>query len=108
MTIVSILILGSISLADVGDASLPDAKGIVASVAACWERVEFEETDRNEPSSFLCEEEDEDDTFDDAPPAWGDGRDPAVIVREADSPHSGRRPVRVASRSASPTLRMRC
>src|SRR5438067_1182663 len=109
MTIASILILGSISLADAGDTGPPaGSDGFAIRLMACWERADVGRPGRCDSSSFLCEEEDEDDTFDDAPTASGRGHDVAIPSIDDDGRCRGRHPVRVASRSASPTLRLRC
>lgn len=109
MTIASIVILGSISLADAGDAGPPVATVEFAiRPPARWERADFERPGRRNPSSILYEEEDEDDTGDDAPVTSGHGHDVAIPSIDDGGRCRGRHPVRVASRSASPTLRLRC
>ena len=60
------------------------------------------------PPSFLVEEEDEDDSVDEAPLGWAQRPGCASAPDAPAGRLMGLVPVRVASRSAAPTLRLRC
>ena len=117
MTFASIVILGAVLTPGMGDPGLPRPSTAVPAVGpslrrsmaeACWGRGACHDPERVDPSSFLVEEEDEDDTFDDAPLASGHGRDSAAPSIDAAGPCAGRHPAHVPCRSALPTLRLRC
>lgn len=117
MTIASIWIFWSILTPLAGDRGLSrETTDVPAAVfdlfempvEACWDRGDRPDPGRDDPSSFLIEEEDEDDTFDDAPPASGHGRDSAAPPIDAAGPCAGQQPARAPCRSALPTLRLRC
>ena len=117
MTFASILILGAVLTPHMGGPDQSRASTIAAPAGstlvrstfeACWDRGDLPDPGRDDPSSFLWEDEDEDDTFEDAPLASGHGRDSAAPMIGAAGPYAGRLPVRVPCRSALPTLRLRC
>ncbi len=111
MTTASILIFCAVPLLHAGEPSSPRAGGptfLQMPVVVAWNRGSVDGPARDDLSSFLCENEDEDDTFDEVPLASGHGRDSAAPAIDADGPCAGRHPVRISPRSASPPLRLRC
>ncbi len=112
MILAAILMLGSnfAATGDGGVADLRPALGLVAEADGSrpgWDRQAERGPRRDERSSFLCEE-DEDDTFDDDRAALGHGFASTVPAPSLSGLFAGRAPRQVTSRSASPTLRLRC
>lgn len=109
------IILWSASLLHAGEPGvhrLADGPGPVIALADVagwsWGRPGDEMPRRSDRKCFLVEEEDEDDTLDDAPLAWGHGASSILAVEGPGGRLAARHAAPASSRSAAPTLRLRC
>lgn len=116
MTIAAILILGWIVPHDAGlpsparsSMSAPCLGATLPHAALSSRELPVDRRPgRKAPVSFLVEEEDEDESVDEAPLGWAQRPGCAAMPDGPAGRLNGRVAVRVSSRSAAPTLRLRC